>query len=162
MRSVMRRARAASRAGSAPGMASSRCSSQGSSGLGAGAEGQVRSPARRNQMASKVEPADSSGPMIWMGAWRDSGAKRVSAAMRSSASRAAVKGTRGAVEVEGGEFVEGALPLAAGLELDAVESRRDGPAGGFEEIRGWWRPTRRGCARGGEVAMRRRAARARR
>ena len=44
------------------------------------------------------------------------------------------EGDAGAVEVERGEFVEGALPFAAGLEFDAVELRQRRPAGGFEEV----------------------------
>ena len=94
MRSVMRRAWSASSVGLAPGMPRSRCSCHGSKGLGEEEAGQALSLAWRNQIASKVEPADSSGPMIWMGAWRDSGAKRVSEAMRSSAARASAKETR--------------------------------------------------------------------
>ena len=94
MRSVMRRAWAASTEGVAPGMPRSRWSCQGSSGLGAVRAGHAWSLARRNQMASKLEPADSSGPMICAGAWRDSGANRVSAAIRASAARASVKRTR--------------------------------------------------------------------
>ena len=119
-------------------MASSRCRSQGRRGLGAGLEGHARSLAPRNQRASKLEPADSSGPMIWMGAWRDSGAKSVCAAMRSSAARAAEKRTRvpseRRVEVQGRQLVERALPLAPGLELGAAVAAASGPACGFEQL----------------------------
>ncbi len=40
----------------------------------------------------------------------------------------------GGIEVEGGELVEGALPLAASLEFDAVEVTWQGPASGFEQV----------------------------
>ncbi len=133
MRSVMRRAWSLSCAGRAPGIASSRCRSQGRSGFVAEGDGQARSLAWRNQIASKLEPADSSGPMIWMGAWRDSGAKSVSSAMRCR-DESGGEGDAAAFKIERGEFVECALPLAAGLEFDAVELAGDGPAGCIEDL----------------------------
>ena len=44
------------------------------------------------------------------------------------------KAGTGAFEVEGGELVEHALPLAAGLELDAGVGRGRGPCCGLEEF----------------------------
>ena len=72
---------------SAWGMLCVRCSDRVRKGWGRATAGQPASSAPRNHSASKVRPAASNGPRIWTAASRDSGAKIVCPACRSSTSR---------------------------------------------------------------------------
>ena len=128
------------------GMAALRWTSSGSRGWVAPEAGHALSLAPRNQMASAVRPADSAGPAIWMGASRDSGAKRVSSRARARAERNSDQRMRRPSKPSDGAGLDGLQEAVAGLKLGGGEGTRAGPAGGLGVVEGRVRPSREGFA----------------
>ena len=91
---MMDSARSQSWRAEAWGIPNSRCSGSGKKGCVDPVAGQVCSSAPRNQRAFASSPADSAGPVIWIGASLDSGVNNVSLRMRARDERNSFQGMR--------------------------------------------------------------------